>query len=221
MTNSKTVPYIAIALVTVTVLAGITMSELFQPPIEDVIPSFEEILAIQGPTSMFMLVQGVGGVPGEDIEGESTDGAHENWIDVLSISHKISNPTAGSVSSGSAGARTTGPVDHSDFTVTKTLDKASPKFSTSCCNGDHIDEITVELCRATGDKQCYMKYIFSDVIITSITTSGSTGDERPGEEVGFNYATIEWQYTIVDPKTGKATGSVTKGWNLVGDAEIP
>jgi type VI secretion system secreted protein Hcp len=150
----------------------------------------------------------------EGIPGESTDDKHKDWIEVLSYSHGVSQPSSGSASSG--GGRSSERCNHQDLTVTKTLDKASPKLALYCCNGAHIPKITVELCRATGDKQKYMQYLLSDAIVSSVRPGGaSKGDGAlPVEEVSFSYGKIEWVYTETDHKSGKAKGDVKAHWDL-------
>lgn len=147
------------------------------------------------------------------IPGESTDDKHKDWIEVLSFSHGVSQPATGSVSSG--GARSAERCDHSDFSIVKSLDKASPKLNLACCNGEHIGEVTVDLCRATQDKARYMQYKMEDVIVTSVRPGGSAqgGETLPLEEVSFNYAKISWVYTETDHKTGKAKGDVQTHWD--------
>lgn len=150
----------------------------------------------------------------QDIPGESTDDKHKDWIEVLSYSHGLSQPASGSSSSG--GGRSSERCDHQDFSIVKTLDKASPKLALYCCNGAHIPKITVELCRASGDKQKYMQYVLSESIVSGVRPGGSSqgGEELPLEEVSFNYGKIEWVYTETDHKTGKAKGDVKANWDL-------
>ena len=62
----------------------------------------------------------------EKIPGESTDEKHENWIEVLSFNHGISQMA--SASQSSAGAKTVARCDHQDFSIVKELDKASPRI---------------------------------------------------------------------------------------------
>ncbi|MEN6426764.1 MAG: type VI secretion system tube protein Hcp [Phycisphaerales bacterium] len=148
------------------------------------------------------------------IPGESTDDKHKDWIEILSFSHGVSQPGSGSSSTG--GARSSQRCDHQDFSIVKTLDKASPKLALSCCNGEHIKKINVELCRATGDKQKYMEFALSDVIVSSVRPGGSSqgGETLPLEEVSFSYGKIEWIYTATDHKTGKPAGDVKTFWDL-------
>jgi type VI secretion system secreted protein Hcp len=153
----------------------------------------------------------------DGIPGESTDDKHKDWIEILSFSHGVSQPRSGSVSSG--GSRSSQRTDHSDFSVIHALDKASPKLNLFCSNGDHIKEITVELCRAGGDKQKYMEWKLEDVIVTSVRPGGSSSGEEslPLEEISFAYGKITWTYTETDHKTGKAKGNVSANWDLHGN----
>ena len=149
----------------------------------------------------------------EGVPGESTDDKHKEWIEVLSYSWGVSQPTNGAISSG--GARSAERCDYQDFSIVKTLDKASPKLALFCSNGQHITEVILVLCRAEGDKPQYMEYKMTDVIISSVSVAGSAATEvLPVEEVTFAYTQIEWTYTEHDPVSGKAKGDVKAHWNL-------
>lgn len=148
------------------------------------------------------------------VDGESTDDKHSNWIEILSYSHGVSQMGSGSVSSG--GGRSAERCDHSDFSIVKTLDKATPKLNLYCSDGTHVPEVKVELCRAGGAKEKYMEYKLEDVIISSVRPGGSAqgGEALPLEEVSFNYGKITWTYNELDHKTGKNKGSVEAHWDL-------
>jgi type VI secretion system secreted protein Hcp len=149
------------------------------------------------------------------IEGESQDDKHKNQIEILSFSWGANQTASASASSG--GARTAERVNLSDFSIVKSLDKASPKLFLHCCNGKHIPDVTLELCRATGEKQKYMEYKLTDVIVSSYRPGGASqgGEALPMEEVSFNYAKIEVTYTATDHKTGKSAGDVKANWDQV------
>jgi len=151
----------------------------------------------------------------EGIPGESTDDKHKDWIELLSYSYGVSQPSSGQRSTG--GAASAERCNHTDFSVVKALDKASAKLFLFCCKGDHINSVKVELCRATGDKQKYMEYAMSDVLVSSYRPGGSAqgGESLPLEEVGFNYGKIELIYTATDHKTGRSAGDVKGFWDLV------
>jgi type VI secretion system secreted protein Hcp len=150
------------------------------------------------------------------IEGESTDDKHKGWIELLSYEHQVSQPTSGSVSSG--GGRSSQRVDHGNFTVLKAVDKATPKLFLSCCNGEHISEIKMEICRSSQDKMKYYEVVMSDVMVSSVSCTGqakgAASAPLPTEEVSFAYGKIKWTYTQTDHKTGKPSGDVAGEWDL-------
>jgi type VI secretion system secreted protein Hcp len=147
------------------------------------------------------------------IPGESTDDKHKDWIEVLWYQHAVNQPISGSRSSG--GGASAERANHNDFCIRKTLDKASPKLFLASCSGEHIGEVVLELCRATGDKQKYMEYKMSDVIIVKCSPSGESKapESLPLEDVAFNYGKIELTYTATDHKTGKGAGDVKAHWD--------
>jgi type VI secretion system secreted protein Hcp len=142
------------------------------------------------------------------VDGESTDAAHVGWIELLAYSHGVSQTAGGDRSTG--GSATAERCDHKVFTVVKTLDQASPELSLLCCDGDHIDEVRIELCMATGAKFKFMEYKLEDVIISAVNqfTAGAMLTARPLEEVSFNYGRITWTYF-------GQQGQVEKWWSLV------
>ena len=148
------------------------------------------------------------------LPGECTDDKHKDWIEVISYSHGVSQRSSGSVSSG--GGRTAERADHADFSIVKTLDKASPKLHLLCSNGEHITDVTLELCRAAGNKEKYMEYKLEDVAVTSVRPGHSKGggESLPLEEVTFSYGKITWTYVETDHKTGKPKGNVVAHWHL-------
>lgn len=147
------------------------------------------------------------------IPGECTDDKHKEWIEILSYHWGASQATGGqaSMTGAHAGQR----VDIQDFSLVKQLDKASPKLFMACCTGEHIADVTVELCKAGGDKQKYMTYKFSQVLVSSVRPGGSSqgGDALPLEEVSFRFSKCQLEYIPID-KTGKAQGQVPAGWDL-------
>lgn len=150
----------------------------------------------------------------DSIKGESTDDKHKEWIEVLSFNLGISQPSSGSASSG--GGRTAQRANFNPFSFVKTVDKATPKLALFCANGEHIKEITLELCRASGDKQKYLEIKLSDSVVSSYNHSGSSkgGEPLPIEEVSFSYGKIDFTYTETDHATGKPKGDVKTNWDL-------
>jgi len=150
----------------------------------------------------------------DGIPGESTDSKHKEWIEILSFHHGLSQPIVSEASSH--GARSSGRVDIQDARITKAVDKATPKLALACCKGTHVATVAVEFCRAGGEKQKYLEYKLSDVLISSTSTGGTSkgNDALPLEEVSFRFGKIEWTYTQLDDK-GSAKGNVAAQWSLV------
>jgi type VI secretion system secreted protein Hcp len=148
----------------------------------------------------------------DGIDGESTDDAHSDWIEILSFSHGVSQPVSGA---SRTGGRTGGRADFQDFVMTKTIDKATPDLNLYCCNGSHISKIEIELCLATGDKHTFMKYELEDVIVSSVSPGGSadSSEAKPLETLSFAYGKIKWEYTPID-NTGKPGAAVDRTWDL-------
>jgi type VI secretion system secreted protein Hcp len=152
------------------------------------------------------------------VPGESTDDKHKEWIEVLSYSWGVSQMKGGtqSATGSHAGQR----ADFADFAIVHSIDKASPKLAKACASGEHIKDVTLELCKAGGDKQKYMVYKLTDVIVSGVRPGGnSAGDGIPLEEVSFNYSKVELEYTVIDAK-GKPSGTVPAGWDLSKNAPI-
>jgi type VI secretion system secreted protein Hcp len=149
----------------------------------------------------------------DGIPGESTDDKHKDWIEILSYSTGITQRSVGTHSSGSAGAER---ADFQDFTVVKPLDKCSPKLALACAQGKAIKEVTLDLCRAGGDKFKYMEYKMSNCVVTSCRPGGSSkgGESVPLEEVTFNFGKIEWTYSQMKRGDGSGGGNVAANWDL-------
>ena len=146
-----------------------------------------------------------------NIEGESKDSEHDKWIEVLSFSHGVSQPTSATASTG--GGRTTERCNHQDLTVTKYMDASTPILNKTCCQGSHIKEIELKCYRASADGNKpveYMTYKLENSIISSVSVGGGTGD-LPVETVTFNYGKITWTYK---PQAEVAPGGVENGTNI-------
>jgi type VI secretion system secreted protein Hcp len=147
----------------------------------------------------------------EGINGESTDDKHTQWIEVLSYNWGVSQMASASASSSGGG--TTQRVDLQDLSIVKMLDSATPMLFKTCARGEHIKQVKLELCRAGGDKLSYMEYTLNNVIISSVSTSGSRGGE-PTEAITFNYGKIKLNYIKQKRADGAGGGNVPAGWDL-------
>jgi type VI secretion system secreted protein Hcp len=153
----------------------------------------------------------------DGINGESTDDKHKQWIEILSFSLGMHQPS--SAASGTGG-RSAERVNISDFSISKVVDSASPYLALACCDGRHIKEVKVELCEASENKHKYAEYVMENVIISSYQPSGHSGGDKPVESVSFNFGKIKWEYTPLnqDGKPGSKVGPM--GWSLEENKKI-
>jgi len=155
----------------------------------------------------------------DGIPGESTDSKHADWIEVLSFSHSMEQPA--SVTASSTGGASAERVNHGTFDIVHHLDKASPKLYDACCTGRHIKEVTLELCRAGGDKVKYMEIKLEQVLVSKIKANGASSEDGfPSETVKFSYGKIKWVYTQQKRADGLGGGNVNSGWDLTANKAI-
>ncbi len=148
----------------------------------------------------------------DGIPGESSDDKHAEWIEIVSFDHNMEQPASSTASN--AGGATAERVNHGTFNITHLLDKASPKLYEAVCTGKHIKDVTLELCRAGGDKLKYMEIKLEQVLVSSIAPSGAAGGDFPSEMVSFSYGKIKWTYTQQKRADGAGGGNVSAGWDL-------
>ena len=107
---------------------------------------------------------------------------------------------------------------HADFkfVIVKQVDKASPKLYEFCSSGKHLKDVTLEVCRAGGDKVKYLEVKMEEVLISGVSPGGSAKgtDNLPVEEVRFDYGKIKWTYTQQKRADGSGGGNVAGGWDL-------
>jgi type VI secretion system secreted protein Hcp len=146
----------------------------------------------------------------DGIKGESTDAQHREEIEPASFSWGASQQ--GTTSTGGGGGA--GKATFEDLHVVMNVSQASPQLFLACAQGRHIKS-AVLTCRKAGgrEQRDFLKYSFSDVLVSSYQTNGQAEDGIPVDEVSFKYAQIKIEY-----KPQKADGSlgapVTAGWNL-------
>jgi len=126
----------------------------------------------------------------KDIEGESEDDKHKGEIELESWSWGESN--SGSSAGGGGGG--SGKVSMQDFHFTMRVNKASPKLLLACAQGTHIPESLLTCRKAGKEGQEYLKYKFTDLLISSYQTGGSSGEVVPIDQISFNFTKIETEY---------------------------
>ncbi|RLC20194.1 MAG: Hcp1 family type VI secretion system effector [Deltaproteobacteria bacterium] len=151
----------------------------------------------------------------DGIKGESTDKDHKDQIEVLSFNWGVSQMASGTASSSGGGS--TQRADFQDLSIVKELDSASPLLNKACWGGTHIGTVVLQLNRAAGDqRQKYMEYELTNVIISSVSIGGGGGGV-PTESITFNYGKIKTVYTKQARKGGASGGEVPAAWDLEGN----
>lgn len=151
----------------------------------------------------------------DGIEGESQDAKHKGEIDVASWSFGSTN--AGTHSAGGGGGA--GKVSMGDFVFVHRGDKATPKLQLANWGGDHIKTATLTVRKAGKDQQEYLKYTFSDLLVSSVSIGGSHGEELPMESVSLNFSKVEIEYKEQKPD-GTLGSAVKSGWNLKTNVKV-
>jgi type VI secretion system secreted protein Hcp len=150
-----------------------------------------------------------------ELKGESRDKVHKDEIDVLAWSWGISNSGSAQVGGG-AGA---GKCNVQDLSFTKYIDKASPDLMLACCNGKHFPKATLTVRKAGENPLEYLLVTVEELIVTSISTGGSGGEDRLTENVTLNFAGVKVNYKEQTP-TGGVGDKPEMGWNVAENAKL-
>jgi type VI secretion system secreted protein Hcp len=128
----------------------------------------------------------------EGVPGESA--AHPGWIEVNSfqwgVGRGISSPTGGSAD------REASSPSVSEITVTKAVDKASPKLKACVATRCHLGTVELMVRKAGGgESQAYQDYVLNNAWVSRYSMSSmSSGGDRPTESVSFKFAKVEMKY---------------------------
>ena len=153
----------------------------------------------------------------DTIVGETKDSAFKtkNAIDVLAWSWGMSN-SGNAHMGGGAGA---GVVNVQDISFTKYMDKASTILMQAVCTGKHFTKATLSA-RKAGDKpMIYYVVTMEDVLITSISTGGSGGEDRFTENLSLNFAKFKVDY-FPQKQDGTADAVVPMNYDIAGKQKV-
>jgi type VI secretion system secreted protein Hcp len=148
---------------------------------------------------------------GATIKGESRDKVQgpKGDIDVLAWSWGMSQ--SGTTHMGGGGGA--GKANFQDLSFTKYLDSSSNALMNALAKGSHIPKVTL-LARKAGEGQNkYISILMEEVLVTSISTGGSGGEDRLTENVTLNFGKVTFGYTPQDAK-GTVAGDKTFSWNI-------
>jgi type VI secretion system secreted protein Hcp len=144
-----------------------------------------------------------------DIKGESKDSQHEEEIDVMAWSWGMTQ--SGTTHMGGGGG--SGKVSVKNLSITKHIDSASTNLMLACCNGKHYETALLTVRKAGENPVEYLKITMNEVLVASVSTGGSGGEEKLTENVTLNFAKVKTEYTPQDEK-GAPGATMDMGWNI-------
>ncbi len=154
-----------------------------------------------------------------DFKGESVDKKKEDWIDVLAWSWGLSNSGTTHqgggggaialhvVDGGQGGGGGAGKANVQDLSFTKYVDSCTHNLIGSAFSGKHVPKANLVV-RKAGGKGAPVEYIkieMTEVLITSVSTGGSGGEDRLTENVTLNFAHVKLEYTPQKPDGSAGT----------------
>ncbi len=167
----------------------------------------------------------------DGIEGQSTDTAHSNWIDVISFSHGSSQETQFANQTNAAGRGVLAPL-----VFVHLLDKATPNLQKACMSGQNIASVKLEVCAQIGGAKQKLyeveltnarvveaKVVTVDAPMSTDTQLSGVGRDaaalRLVEQVSIVAEEYKWT-THTFKTTGELGGDVAAGWNVATDQAV-
>lgn len=147
---------------------------------------------------MFMKLDG--------IQGESTDSAHQNEIDVLSFKWISSQGGSAQVGSGTGA----GKAQMSDLVFTKHVDRSSPVLMVKHLSGATIPSAVLTLRKAGGSPLDYAVFTMNNCIVTKIEHGAD--DRGHTENVSVQFSAIQYDYKQ-QAADGSGGPTISAGYN--------
>jgi type VI secretion system Hcp family effector len=143
---------------------------------------------------IFLWVQG--------IRGESDAPRHQGWIEGTAYTQTMRRP------------RTSAEVHQTRIKIRKRLDRSSPELYDAAHTGRVFSNVTMDVCRNTGQVERFLRIEMSDATITEVRHSGisSSQHSRPAETVTFEYRRIQWIYTKLRQPDARPEGNTSSVW---------
>jgi len=145
----------------------------------------------------------------DGVDGESKIKDHEGEIDVLAWSWGLSQ--SGSMHVG--GGMGVGKARIEDISITKYTDKASTSLIRKCCNGSHFKNAVLTVRKAGQNPIDIVIITMSPVLVTSVSSGGSGGEDRLTENVTLTFTTVKFSYTP-QKEDGSADAALDLIWNV-------
>ena len=147
----------------------------------------------------------------DGIPGETTSKGHENEIEVFSWSWGMARTSVVSM-----GRNTAGKPCVSELHLMKAMDKATPLLMANLMSGMVIPKGKLTLRKAGEGPSSSLDFMvieMSQVLVSSVQESGSSGGDLPMESISLNFASAKATYT---PQKADGTGGTPIPANIQG-----
>jgi type VI secretion system secreted protein Hcp len=122
---------------------------------------------------------------------------------------------SGSTHTGGGGGA--GKANFQDISFTKYIDSASQALMGALAKGSHIPKVTLLVRKAGEGQHVYLQIDLEEVIVASLSTGGSGGEDRLTENVTLNFAKVAFDYHKQNDKGAVASAGIFK-WNIAENA---
>src|ERR1043166_2380183 len=140
-------------------------------------------------------------------------------IDIFGEAQVLNVDLAGTSASAHMGRGAgSGKVNVQDLSFTKYVDSATPALLLAGCTGQHFPEANLVVRKAGTKPVEYIKIKMSEVLITSVSTGGSGGEDRLTENVTLNFGAVHFDYTPQKPDGGPGT-AIPMEWDIALNAK--
>jgi len=148
----------------------------------------------------------------DGIKGESTDFAHQGWIEIESAQWGVMQPKSATAST--AGGHTAERCEHKTIALTKLADLASPMLMQTCSMGKTLSKAKLEFMRADGDGKPIKYYeVELENIFVATMDQVVHGGTILQDSFSLRFSKVKWKYT--QQKIGGGTsGNTAGGWDL-------
>lgn len=132
----------------------------------------------------------------DTIAGESTSETHPNEIEIQAWSWGMDRPSTGTATTL---AMSLGRPCVSELSMTKFVDKASPKLMGALVGGTVLAKVKLSITQAGGlaAPVDFFTIDMTSVYVTSLQESGSSGGDRPIESFALKFAAATVTYTPI------------------------
>jgi type VI secretion system Hcp family effector len=153
----------------------------------------------------------------ETLMKQPTEIASPNVFEIEDYSFNIEQTlNIGSQSSGTGA----GKIAFNPFSITRKIDKASPRFFEMACSGTAFAQVTLALRKSVGESaggeevsgRVFLRFDFKLVAIKTI--SWQHDEESPKETIEFEYGGLQIRYAQQNAG-GKLGTPIPGGWNRI------